>query len=660
MAKRKTATPAKPEPTIRTRGVEVRAGSWNEEERTLSVVITTETPVRMGVYDETLLMSGAQFPSQVPFLDSHNRWEIADHIGSVKNIRVEGDAMVGEARLARTPGGDMAAALIADGHLTDVSVGYRIDDEVFVPAGKTHTEGDRTFEGPMYVVRKWSVMEVSAVSIGADPLAKIRSDELEEVNPRAEAQEVIQMTEDQPKEVPTVVDVNKEREAAAQAELDRVRAIRDTGRAARVDAKIIDECIDQRLTPEEANKRFLKEFSMDHEAKPANITIERDAHDTLCRGLEAGIQLRAGLKVADKDREIAREYAGARLSDMARIYLQSRGETRLPHDPEALIGLAFDQRRNRRKLRLQGIETRALTTSDFPSLLANVANKALAVAYMEQPSTYQLWTRAVSIPDFKSRSVPQLSGVADLALVPEAAPITNSSLSDRTETYAIGTYAKIIPLTRQALVNDDLSAFTRLPAMAGAAARRTVNKSVYNIINAGATSAWNMSDSVALFDASTHKNYGTTGTALAVGTLQTGRKTMRVQTGLAGEVLNIEPRYLLTTPTNEMTAAELLTSDARVASGFSAGVVNVFRNTMTLIIEAEMEVGASGAAASWALAADPNQIDTVEVGFLNGVDAPTLEEQDDFDSFGTRWRVFIDFGVKPIDWRGLFKATGAA
>lgn len=666
MAKRKSTT--KPEPTIRTRGVEVRANSWNEDDRTATVVISTETPVRMGEYEEVLLQKGAQYPAKVPFLDSHNRWEIADHIGSVTNIRLEDGVMLGDVRLARTEGGDMAAALIADGHLTDVSVGYRIDDETFIRAGETVEEDGKTYEGPMYLVKKWRVMEVSAVSIGADPMAKIRAQEAgdpeasndsDNTTP-AEPEEERAMADPKVEPAKPEIDLEKERAAAAEAERVRVREIRDTGRAVGVDNALIDECIDKGMAVADANKRFLDVFKAEHKPAPSQVELTRDQHDTTVRGIEAGIQLRAGLKVDENDKQIAREYAGASLVDMARLFLQSRGESRLPHSHEELLGLAFDARRARRKLRLQGIETRALATSDFPSLLANVANKALAVAYQEQRATYQFWTRLVSVPDFKSRSVPQLSAVADLELVPEGAPITNSSLSDRAESYAIGTYSKIIPLTRQALVNDDLSAFTRLPAMAGAAARRTVNKSVYAILNAGATSAWNMSDGNPLFDTSNHANYGTTGTALSGTTLNLAIAAMMNQTGLAGEIINVEPSYLIVPPSLKQTAEELMFSSAKVAATFSSGVVNTFQSAMSLVVDANLDVVGGGSASAWYLAAAPTTIDTIEVGFLNGVDSPTLEEQDDFDSFGTRWRVFIDFGVKPIDWRGLVKRTGQA
>ena len=48
-------------------------------------------------------------------------------------------------------------------------------------------------------------------------------------------------------------------------------------------------------------------------------------------------------------------------------------------------------------------------------------------------------------------------------------------LSDGKETYRVETYGKIIALTRQAIINDDLNAFDRINVMQGQAAAQTVN-----------------------------------------------------------------------------------------------------------------------------------------------------------------------------------------
>lgn len=391
-------------------------------------------------------------------------------------------------------------------------------------------------------------------------------------------------------------------------------------------------------------------------------SIVRDARETLCRGFIASRLARAGIRTEGEDAKIGDEYMNWTCGDFVRELSTDPRPPRGSND--RLIGSAMTSRYGRERLRLMGpVETRALGTSDFPALLTNLANKALAIGYTEQRATYDAWVRKASVPDFKTRTVTQLSGIEDLEYIPEGAPVPNAALSDRAESYAIGTYSKIIPITRQALVNDDLGAFVRLNVSAGSAARRTVNKAVYAILNNGATSAWNMSDGNPLFDASNHKNYGTAGTALDATTLKAAINAMMIQTGLRGEIITTYPRWLIVPPALQFTAEELIYSNAKVEANFSAGVTNVFKShgpRIDVLTDAQIAAVGGGSDTAWYLAAAPMELDTVEVGFLNGRDIATIEEQDDFDSFGMRWRVYIDFGVKPLDWRGLIKRSGEA
>jgi hypothetical protein len=55
------------------------------------------------------------------------------------------------------------------------------------------------------------------------------------------------------------------------------------------------------------------------------------------------------------------------------------------------------------------------------------------------------------------------------------------------------------------------------------------------------------------------------------------------------------------------------------------------------------------------LAADTSQIDTVELSFLQGEEQPQLEQDWDFEKDCYKFKVRQTFGVKAIDWRGLFR-----
>ena len=68
---------------------------------------------------------------------------------------------------------------------------------------------------------------------------------------------------------------------------------------------------------------------------------------------------------------------------------------------------------------------------------------------------------------------------------------------------------------------------------------------------------------------------------------------------------------------------------------------------------------AGHSATGWYLFGDPNQVDTFEIGYLEGRETPTVERGEvDFDTLGISFRVFFDVGVREQDYRGMFFATG--
>lgn len=150
-------------------------------------VLTTEQAAtvfdwdRWEFVDEILLMDGLILPDirQVPLLDSHNRGSVDDHLGSVADIRAAAAggfaAIDGLVRFAADDKSQRTLQKVLDGHLTDGSVGYRVNRSVWVPEGTEAAVRGRTFAGPVKVSYEWSLKEFSATPIGADTLAKVRS-----------------------------------------------------------------------------------------------------------------------------------------------------------------------------------------------------------------------------------------------------------------------------------------------------------------------------------------------------------------------------------------------------------------------------------------------------------------------------------------------------
>ena len=118
--------------------------SLNLEERSVEIICASEAPVMersgaYGVWPTVLLMSGCRLPEngQLPLLNTHNRTDAKAVIGSVRDLRVEGDKLVGRAFFSASDDVEPIWRRVVEGHLTDLSVG-RIDGKAeFVPSGRS-------------------------------------------------------------------------------------------------------------------------------------------------------------------------------------------------------------------------------------------------------------------------------------------------------------------------------------------------------------------------------------------------------------------------------------------------------------------------------------------------------------------------------------------
>ena len=70
---------------------------------------------------------------------------------------------------------------------------------------------------------------------------------------------------------------------------------------------------------------------------------------------------------------------------------------------------------------------------------------------------------------------------------------------------------------------------------------------------------------------------------------------------------------------------------------------------------------AGNSAKAWYLLADPNDLPVIEVAFLNGQEAPTIETAEaDFSVLGIQLRGYHDFGCALQDNRAGVKSKGEA
>lgn len=287
------------------------------------------------------------------------------------------------------------------------------------------------------------------------------------------------------------------------------------------------------------------------------------------------------------------------------------------------------------------------STSDFPAILADVANKTLRRGYEAAPRTFTAFCRRVTATDFKTIHRAQLdSAGGSLPKINESGEFRRGKLIDGKESFSLATYGEVIAITRQTLINDDLDALSRIPMMQGAQVAETESEVVWGLITGNVT----MADGNALFHAS-HSNTGSG--VIAEAGLTTMRKKMRTQKKLDGSTpLNLAPAFLIVPAALETTAQKFLTT----VTPDQASSVNPFANSMQLLVEARLD---SASEAQWYGAADPNRIDTIEYCYLEGEEGAYMETRQGFDVDGVEMKVRLDFGAGVIDYRGLYRSSGS-
>ena len=444
--------------------------------------------------------------------------------------------------------------------------------------------------------------------------------------------------------------------AAARAEAiqtERLRATSIRTKAAPYDlaetfvASLIDEGVSLEVAGNRINDAVAARF-LATKINPNNpqVTMGADAIDKRRKGMEAGILFRGNPGDAAL-RDAGRDYAGLTLVDIARECLDAAGvKTRgMSRDEIARVAL---QGRHGAEEYFAGLGM--ATTSDFPNILANVANKTLRQAYEAAPRTFTPFCRQVSATDFKPINRVQLSDVPTLPKVNEKGEFHRTALSDSKETYSLATFGEIVAITRKTIINDDLQALTRVPAALGQGAANLESDTVWAVI----TGNPNMSDTVALFHA-THKNLNTTN-ALAVAALGVARAALRVQKAPKGTILNLQPRYLIVPAALEQTADQLI-SPVNLAATAVTGVVPTWVQSLVKIVEGRLDAVATVGVTNWFMSVDPSQIDTVEYCYLEGQQGVYIETRQGFDVDGVEIKARLDFAAGAIDFRGLCKNT---
>jgi hypothetical protein len=599
------------------------------------MVAYTGTPMRVAGWRHPVVidLAGLSIPSQSrPIRFGHDP---LSGVGHTDAVRVEGGQLVATGLVSRdTPAAREVVTSAKNGFPWQASVGASVEEFEFVKDGQSVLVNGQTLTGPVNVVRKATLGEISFVDLGAD--GRTSAGIAATRNPDGTVP-----TDNDPDDDAFTVEAVR---SQALAETNRITAVRRVcaGRFPEIEGQAIRDGWDAVRT----------ELEVLRSTRPRSPGFGSTDPGVSGAVLEAACLLTAKLDGVERlypeptlDAAAHRFRGGIGLQELLLEAAWANGYTgRNFRDHRTVLRYAFGR----------GIEA-GFSTVDVGGILSNVANKFLLDGFFSVERTWRNVCAVRNVSDFKTVTSYRLVGKDQYELVPPGGELKHGTLGNETYSNKADTYGLMLAVDRRDIINDDLGAITTVPQKLGRGSGLKIND-VF----------WTTFLTNAAFFTAGNANYITgAGTALGIDGLTAGEVAFLDQTDGDGKPVGVMPAILLV-PTALSAIGSQLFKSLELRDNASTAKYPVtnphqgkFRVEVSRYLGNAKYPGFS--AKAWYLLAEPTDLPVIEVAFLNGQEAPTIETADaDFHVLGVQMRGYHDFGVALQDPRGGVKAKGEA
>ena len=578
-------------------------------------------------------LAGLSVPSQNrPIRFAHDP---AAGVGHTDAIRVEGGQLIATGVISRdTATAREVVASSRNGFPWQASVGASVEEFEFIRESQKSIVNGLEFSGPINVVRKATLGEISFVDLGADG--------------RTSASIAAQQGgggSDSPSggdADPAPGAGAAALRAEALAETSRIAAVRKVcaGKHLDIEAQAIRDGWDATRT----------ELEVLRASRPKAPSIHTPDTSITSEVLEAACFQSAKLEGLDKvcsaqALEVAakRFQSGLGLQELLIEAAIANGYTgRTFRDSRRVLEAAFGR----------GIEA-GMTIIDVGGILSNVANKFLLEGFFSVERVWRSICAVRNVSDFKTVTSYRLVGKDQYEQVAPGGELKHGTLGEETYSNKADTYGLMLAIDRRDIINDDLGAITTVPRKLGRGSGLKIND-VF----------WTAFMNNAAFFAVGNKNFiSGADTALGIDGLTKGEVTFMDLVDSDGKPTGVMPSILLVPTALSAVGTQLYKSvemrDTTANTKFPVANPHQgkFRIEVSRYLSNALYTGNS--AKAWYLLADPSDLPVIEMAFLNGQEAPTIETSDaDFSQLGVRMRGYHDFGVALQDPRGGVKSKG--
>lgn len=590
-------------------------------------------------------------PEEIPLLADHEN-KTGSRVGVIK-AEISGSEVLIEGEI--TSDTEEARNIVSQGkeYGWQMSVGVDPDpgEVKAVEVGKMEVNGMEQ-EAPFFYIGPADLREVSVVSVGADARSHMTIQARAKINAQSstgnnkESKKMDGEDENKDKDKTQAAagdgggDGKPDVKKLLQEEQKRIGEIIDMIDGE--DPELQKEAIEAGWSPETVAAKVLARIRA---GRPSVNLTTKKTDVPAGKMIEAALSIRAGFTPDELEKSLGAPAveAGIKARNMSIQNvmcecIRARG---------GYVGHGFDNQ-----------HIRAALATDLPGILSNVANKRLTQAfYAAAPVAPKICSEA-DLNDFKPSDIFNISDVGDLEEVGDDATLASGNLAEGSGRNQLGTFGKIIWLSRKMIINDDLGAFLRMFSILGNRCAKHLDKQAFKKLLANP----NFTDAKPLFSLD-HKNLLTgADSALSIESAKLAMANFMLQTGLDGEAIGAMPKYMLVPPQLFFLAREVCNSQYVVTGGTK---VTAQLNGVSGLMEPVTSAHLSNATlpgyseTAWYLVGDPNEVGGLEIGYLKGKKVPTIEQGEaNFDTLAVGFRCFYDTGIGMADYRGWYKSTG--
>jgi hypothetical protein len=293
--------------------------------------------------------------------------------------------------------------------------------------------------------------------------------------------------------------------------------------------------------------------------------------------------------------------------------------------------------------------------SDFPNIFENVLHKTLIASYLSVEQTWRQFCRVSTLSDLRPHLRYYMGGFSDLLPVDQNGEYQDGTFGDAEKESITGkSKGRILNLSDEMIINDDMGIFTTAAQKLGQASGRTLEKDVYAMFALNSGAGPTMSDNKALFHVD-HNNISGASAVVGTASFDDMRVGMGSQLDPSGnDYLSVSPAIWLG-PLKYKGDADVTNGsryDVTVSQKFE--IPNKVVGMLRAIVGTPRLTGTA-----WYGFADPNIEPAFEVGFLDGVQEPQIASEQAFRSNGLAWRATFRYGVAGVGFRGAWKNAGA-